>query len=94
MRDKVEVPTVIIMYAFRYALGRKTGAPSTISAAILRNIDEFKEWELTQIIKEILDHKDYWGSLGDACDEEVWRDLINSINIHLELNKDDAGRIQ
>ena len=49
--------------------------------------------KLKQIIKEILDHKDYWGSLGDACDEEVWRDLINSINIHLELNKDDTGRL-
>ena len=93
MRVKVEVPTVIIMYAFRYALGRRTGAPTTISAAIRRNIDSFKEWELKQIIKEILEHEEYFSSLGDACDEEVWRDLINAINIHLELNKDETEGI-
>jgi hypothetical protein len=87
MRSKVEVPTVIIMYAFRYALGRKTGAPSTASSAIRRNIDYFKEWELKQIIKEILEFDDWNGGLGDDCDEEVWHHLIETINNH--LNKED-----
>ena len=86
MRDKVEVESVIIMYAFRYALGRKTGAPSTICEAILRNITSFKEWELTQITKEILEHEEYFGTLGDDCDKEVWYHLIETINNH--LNKD------
>jgi hypothetical protein len=84
MRDKVEVPTVIIMYAFRYALGRRTGAPTTISAAIRRNIDSFKEWELRQIIKEIVEYEDYIGSLGDDCDKVVWMDLIETINVYLK----------
>jgi len=88
MRDKVEVQTVIIMYAFRYALGRKTGAPSTASSAILRNIDKFKEWELTQIRHEILQHREYHGDLGDNCDEEVWYTLIKAINNHLNLSKE------
>jgi hypothetical protein len=86
MRNKIEVPTVILMYAFRYALGRKTGAPSTISTEISRNIAQFKPWELKQIVKEILEHEEYFGDLGDDCDKEEWRNLINLINIHLELD--------
>ena len=52
---KAEVTTTIIFYAFRYALGRKTGAPSTICNTIISNIDLFKDWELEQFIKEIKD---------------------------------------
>ena len=86
MRNKVEVSSVILMYAFRYALGRKTGAPSTISTAISRNIVQFKPWELKQIVKEILEYEEYFGDLGDNCDEREWYGLINLINIHLELD--------
>jgi len=93
MRNKVEVPTVIIMYAFRYALGRKTGAPSTITAAIRRNIVHFKPWELAQIVREIVEYEEFYGDLGDDCDQEVWYDLIKLINIHLELEEDETKRI-
>ena len=86
MRNKIEVPTVILMYAFRYALGRKTGAPSTISTEIRRNINSFKEWELKQIIKEILEHEEYYDSLGDDVDKIEWYSLVNTIDNHLKLS--------
>ena len=84
MKRNVEVTTTILFYAFRYALGRRTGAPSTIAMAIGSNINEFAEWELKQIVKEILEYEDYSGSLGDDCDKEVWYDLVEVLNDKLE----------
>ena len=52
------------MYAFRYALGRKTYAPSMVIETIKENIDAFDKWQLELIIKEINECKD----LGMACD--------------------------
>tara|TARA_R110000803_G_scaffold206817_1_gene274327 strand:- start:1019 stop:1297 length:279 start_codon:yes stop_codon:yes gene_type:complete len=86
MGKKIEVTTTVIFYAFRYALGRKTGAPSTISEAITRNIDAFAEWELKQIVKEILEFEDFYKELGDECDKVVWYDLIDTINDKLKKN--------
>jgi hypothetical protein len=84
MKRNVEVTTTVLFYAFRYALGRKTGAPSTISTSIVSNINEFAEWELIQIVKEILEYEDYSGSLGDDCDKEVWYKLVDTINDKLK----------
>ena len=84
---KAKVTTTVIFYAFRYALGRKTGAPSTICNTILANIDEFKDWELEQFIKEIKDFEDFYKELGDECDKQVWYDLIRNIMNHLNNHK-------
>lgn len=83
----VKTTTTVLFYAFRYALGRTTGAPTTISTAIRRNIDEFAEWELKQIIKEIKEFEEFYKSLGDDCDKETWYELIDIIN--QKLNEDD-----
>ena len=84
MKRNVEVTSTVLFYAFRYALGRRTGAPSTIASAMEKNLDEFAEWELKQIVKEILEYEDYSGSLGDDCDKEVWYDLVEVLNDKIE----------
>ncbi len=94
MKRNVEVTTTVLFYAFRYALGRKTGAPSTMAEAIEKNLDEFAEWELKQIIKEILEFEDFYKELGDACDKEVWYNLIDTINKKLEDEKDSAESLK
>ena len=86
----VKTTTTVLFYAFRYALGRKAGAPHTISDAIQSNIDEFAEWELKQIIKEIEEFEDFYKSLGDDCDKETWYELIDIIN--QKLNEDEEDR--
>lgn len=86
---KVKTTTTVLFYAFRYALGRKTGAPSTIADAIKDNLDEFAEWELKQIIKEILGYEDFYESLGDHCDKVVWYSLIGIINDKLKEDEED-----
>ena len=83
----VKTTTTVLFYAFRYALGRKTGVPITITTAIKNNIDEFEEWELKQIVSEIKEFEEYHKTLGDECDKIVWYDLIRIIN--QKLNEDE-----
>ena len=68
MSNKVSVSTAVVLCAFRYALGRKTSAPSMVIETIKGNIDAFDKWQLELMIKEIGESKD----LGMACDIEEW----------------------
>jgi len=46
----------ILMYAFRYSLGRMTGAVDDVISTILNNVDFFASWELKSFIQEIKDY--------------------------------------
>lgn len=64
----------IVVFAFRYALGRRTYAPSLVAGYITEHLDSFTEHELNQMADEIEDaERD--GLLGDACDAAVWLEL-------------------
>ena len=66
--NKVIVDKAILMFALRYALGRKTSAPSIVIEAIQDNIDGFNTWETEVMIKEIDECRDY----GMECDKIQW----------------------
>ena len=70
----------IIIYAFRYALGRQTGSVSDVCDCIKENVDSFKSWELKQIIEEIKQHEELYGNLGMKCDRDTWYDLIEFLD--------------
>ena len=59
MNKKALVDKTILVFALRYALGRKTSAPSIVIEAIQDNIDIFDIWEIEVMIKEIDDCRDY-----------------------------------
>ena len=67
-KNKALVDKTILIFAFRYALGRQTFAPSMVIETIKENIDAFDKWQLELMIKEISESKD----LGMACDIEEW----------------------
>ena len=58
----------ILFYAFRYALGRRTAAPSIVGEEIIKNIDNISAYGREKMIREIDEHN----CLGDKCDEETW----------------------
>ena len=60
--------TILFNTKFRYALGRKTSAPSIVVEAIQDNIDIFDIWEIEITIKEIDECRDY----GMECDKIQW----------------------
>lgn len=66
---------MILFCAFRYALGRRTSAPSLVAEEIMKNMDSISAYGKRQMIKEIGDAQ----SLGDECDKMVWLSLKNAL---------------
>ena len=66
--NRALVDKAILVFALRYALGRKTSAPSIVIEAIQDNIDIFDIWEIEVMIKEIDECRDY----GMECDKIQW----------------------
>lgn len=65
----------IIMFAFRYSLGRRSTAPSFVMSYIKKHINLFTEQDLHQMYDEI-DEQARCKDLGDPnIDEPMWRDF-------------------
>lgn len=58
----------ILIYAFRYALGRMSYAPSIVTDAVKDNIDNISSEDIRLYIKEIYDCEGY----GIEFDKEHW----------------------
>lgn len=66
---------MILFCAFRYALGRRTSAPSLVAEEIMKNMDSISAYGKRQMIKEIGEAL----SLGDECDKMVWLSLKDAL---------------
>jgi hypothetical protein len=82
-RQKLQLDKHILIFALRYALGRKTSAPSIVSDNLLPNLDLFVLWELESIANEIND-AELRNHLGDDCDINVWKNVLNEVNKKIE----------
>lgn len=60
--------TTIYLYAFRYALGRRTFAPIIVTDFLSRNLSTMSDFCIKKMIKEIDECTDY----GDNCDRDIW----------------------
>lgn len=65
----------MLMWAFRYALGRKTGAVSSVVNHLKVSWDRLRPFTQDQIQREINIAIDR-GDAGDDCDIELWRELL------------------
>ena len=61
----------IIMYAFKYALGRSTYATGTMSEFLMKNWDKFSRFEKDQIQHEIREAINE-GNIGMEVDKQSW----------------------
>jgi len=68
---------LLLLMAFRYALGRKTYVVSYIVNIILNNWDAIEPHRRSLIKDEITEHKKLWGDLGHNCDEREWNKILN-----------------
>lgn len=65
--------STIMCFAFRYALGRQSTAPSFVQEYIKNHLQYFAVWELEQLIEEV-DSQARFHTLGDpTIDEPMWR---------------------
>jgi hypothetical protein len=72
---------LILICAFRYALGRRTYVVGTVADIIKRNWNKLRDSDKKLICKEILDHKKVFGNLGDSCDERDWMSIVDGYNL-------------
>lgn len=67
----VEVQPVMLMYAFRYALGRQTYAVGNVADTLIANVDALRPDWREQIVRDIGEAIEE-GRAGHAIDVERW----------------------
>lgn len=70
---KFKDPELVLLSAFRYALGRSTYIVSTIVDDVITNWNELDIYSQERIQKEIRE-SDY---LGMDCDETEWQKILD-----------------
>lgn len=81
--------TTVVVFAFRYALGRHSTAPSIVADFIKDYIEQFVKWEIEMIIKEIEEEagRQQWADIdsqGERIDIEIWEDLKAFLTTYLK----------
>ncbi len=71
----MEVHYNILIFAFRYALGRMSMAPSTVMEELKKHWDELPETSRNQIQNEIRQAIET-DSAGMECDVKLWEELL------------------
>ena len=61
----------LLLWSFRYALGRRSTAPSNVSQMVIAYRDCLQPDDRTTILRDY-DEARQRGELGDACDQEDW----------------------
>lgn len=70
---KLKVNADVLMYAFRYALGRQTFAGTIVCEAIRDNIEHLSIFQKEKMIEEIMEQGKY--GYGMKCDRDTWLSL-------------------
>jgi hypothetical protein len=65
----------ILFFAMRYALGRKTGAPSIVVDKIEEVWSSIRPYTRAMMHREI-SHAILHGEAGDPCDVETWSRVL------------------
>lgn len=77
MRMNILEEQLMLMFAFRYALGRQSTAPSTVVEIIERNWDIIPKGDEIQMRKEIQAYEKMFG-LSDI-DKPTWWKIVNKV---------------
>ncbi len=70
-----QVPEDVLVFAFRYALGRRTSAPWFMVVTLLQHWDRLEGWTQDQICREITTAL-LRGDGGAACDVDQWHRVL------------------
>jgi len=64
-----------LVFAFRYALGRRSTAPFHVCQELRKHWSDLADWTQDQIHREI-ETAIRMGDAGDDCDVETWRGIL------------------
>jgi hypothetical protein len=62
----------MLLFSFRYALGRRSTAPTTVEGWLVQYAHVLEVWHRRQIVDDI-EGAMKAGWAGDECDRETWR---------------------
>ena len=68
---------LILICAFRYALGRRTYVVDSIVKAIHNEWGALNENDKELMVREILEYKSRFGQIGDVFDEDAWMSIVD-----------------
>lgn len=71
----LEVDETTLVFAFRYALGRKTTAPFHVAIQLKKHWDRLADWTQDQIQREIVTAISR-GDAGEECDTKTWQEIL------------------
>ena len=75
-----EVNENVVMYAFRYALGRSTYAVMDMSDFIIANKNSFTEMTRKRIVYEIKRYYESdWSKNSMQCDRDCWDNVVREL---------------
>jgi hypothetical protein len=75
--DRYVCDSNILIFALRYALGRKTGAVQRIVDWVLEEWDRITPDDREFIVKEIIEFERHYGNLGFEWQRELWYRIVN-----------------
>lgn len=65
----------ILVFAFRYAIGRRSTAPGIVTDVLMKRWSEMNPHTQIQVQREI-DSAMAMGEAGDPCDVETWKKIL------------------
>ena len=65
----------ILVFAFRYALGRRSTAPGIVADVLIERWNDLKPHTQIQVQREISSAIDM-GEAGQPCDVETWKQVL------------------
>ena len=73
----------LFLYSMRYALGRRTAAPSDVADHIVAHwekLNDRAQMLILRDLKQAIEEDDRQpGRLGDRCDRAVWDELLKKL---------------
>ena len=71
---------LVLVYSVRYAMGRKSTAPSDVAEIVKKNWGKIRKETQAQIMREVKEAirlaDDKCSLLGDKCDHDTWVALV------------------
>ena len=80
---QILVEPIILLFAFRYALGRMTYAPAVVIGSIIENVEGFRTEHLKNMVNEIYETD----SLGSDYDKYKWESFAEILEKEIEGRK-------
>lgn len=70
--DRIPLPPAVLIFAFRYALGRMSTAPSLVAELLIAHAGRLDSYTRVQIVADI-EAAIAGDRAGMACDVDTWR---------------------